>query len=221
MPIVYKPQRASLLSRLGRGIHRTKRAVLNRRGDGVHSPYAFATIRQVFRNPYPYNAFELLGLRLQEQAPHIKALYGDRLIRRKSVAEVIFRLIHREDLGRIILVSTKESLLVSYLEATGKVTLLEHTPEFPCLEVLGRAELIIIEDLQREHLPQLECWLQSLSSHQGPISVLWHRSNPRLWKHVRSWRRVACPTVSFCSLDLELWVWRPQLTPGHYKVYSR
>lgn len=220
MSKAHKAQRTPLLYRLSRGIYRTKRAVLNRRGDGVHSPYAFATIRQVFRNPYPFNAFELLGLRLQEQAPYIKELYGDRLVRRKSVAEVIFRLIHREGLGRIALISAKESLLVSYLEATGKVSSLAHTCKLPSQEILDQAEIIIIEDLQKELIPDLEQWLRSLPSRPAPLSILWHRSHPRLGKYIKLWRQVACPTVSFCSLDLELWVWRPQLTPGHYKVYS-
>ncbi len=66
MPTHSKHHRSSLLTRLSRKLYRTKRAVLNRRGDGVHSPYAFAIIRQVFRNPHPYNAFELLGHQLRQ-----------------------------------------------------------------------------------------------------------------------------------------------------------
>ncbi len=220
MPTHSKHHRSSLLTRLSRKLYRTKRAVLNRRGDGVHSPYAFATIRQVFRNPHPYNAFELLGYQLRQGAPALRAQYGDRLILRPEVAEVIFRLVHRESLGRIVLVAPGASALPAYLEQTGKVACLEHAEHLSDIAGLETAELVIIEDLPLDELPHLEAWLSQLAQREAPLSLLWHRSHPLLGECIKPWRRLARPTASFCSLELELWVWRPQLTPGHYKVYS-
>lgn len=214
------PQRSSLLSRLSRSMYRTKRAILNRRGDGVHSPYAFAIIRQVFRNPYPYNAFASLGANVRSQGKQIKALYGDRLIRRRSIAEVIFRLIHREALENIVLISPQESLLVDYLKATGKVKSLTHTTDIAEASEISQSDLIIIEDLPQGQTIYLEQWIDSLNRQKFPLYILWHRSHPRLGKEIKAWRKRARPIASFCSLDLELWVWRQQLTPGHYKIYS-
>ena len=49
-----KGRRLPRLEGLTRRLKRSKRLIINRRGDGVHSPYAFHLISRVIRNRRPY-----------------------------------------------------------------------------------------------------------------------------------------------------------------------
>lgn len=213
-----KCNRNPLATRLYRGLKRTKRAVLNRRGDGVHSPFAFDLIRQVFRNPHPYTAFTELGI-MPSEHKYLAKLYGDRLLKGTRSCELIFRLVHRLAKGEVLLIAPKDSLLPKYIQATGKVQVLNHTSNVPRgLPRQAMPSTIIIEDLLPEDLPHLEQLLHTWRACRDGIIIL-HHHNPVIRKLTPRLRSIAMPDATFDSLDVELWVCRHMLTKGHYKVY--
>lgn len=203
------------LSTLTRGVLYTKRSIINRRGDGVHSPYAFGVVRQVIRNPHPYSAFPQLAIEAKAKRPLLKSLHG-RAITKVRVAELIFRFVHHHPQGRVLLIAPEDSLLPSYLEATGKVTHLVHQCQLPEGEPLP--ETIIIEDAGPCAIEMLTQVLGRLQTTEHRM-VLLNKTCPEVKRQLKQWRRIARPQVSFDTLDLEIWIWRRALTAGRYTVH--
>lgn len=202
----------SLLYRVSCRLRRLKRGVLNRRGDGVHSPFAFQLIRQTFRNPHPFVAFEKLRAKQGEGLRALKADWGDSLITRPKVAELIFRLVHHwlAQPDVVTLIAPAVSILPEYLWATSKVAELVHSETCPP----ALSSLLVVEDIaQAELLPDLAPPLGA------ERMVIWHRHNPKLRSQLKHLRKQHKPQAVFTTLDLEVWVWRRSLTPGRYTIH--
>lgn len=196
-----------------------KRAVFNRRGDGVHSPYAFEVIRQVFRNPYPYTAFAPLGRQLRTHRASLRTLYGDRLVSSPRIAELIFRLVHRHSRGEVLLIAPQESLLPHYLQATGKASSLTQIATLPCGTMEALPTVVVAEDWGQASQAEIQAFADSIIAHRGEQVIVLHRHNPFIGRELRYLRQVAQPEVVFDTLDIEVWVWRKAITPGRYKVH--
>lgn len=98
-------------SYLGRPVVRLKRYILNRRGDGVHSPYAFYLITKIIRNRHPYYCFGSLAFQTK---------FKSSTLTRKQ-KEFLFRLVQQERCRYACLISTSDSSLREYLDATGSL----------------------------------------------------------------------------------------------------
>lgn len=204
-----------------RRLSRAKRFVLNRRGDGVHSPYAFRLISKVIRNPYPYTCFEPLARAGRERAETLRSEYGDRCIYRRRVLELVFRLVmdHRPD--RVFVLAPHESLLPLYVQAISPALQMTHISRLDSSAAahIATADFIIVEDMMEEEFVLLEQMLLAACEVGELKQVLVNRSNPMLRRYSQHLRSVLRPDVAFDLLHLELWVWREAITPGRYKVY--
>lgn len=213
--------RNSLRHMTYRQLIRAKRFVLNRRGDGVHSPYAFRLISKVVRNPYPYGCFATLGARVRQHRAELGRLYGDCCMRQPRVLELVFRLVVDHRPHRVVLFAPRESLLVDYLHATGCIAELLHYTSFDPeqTESIGQAQMVIIEEPPKGALTALGQAMQQQAEPDDPRLWLLYRGNPKLRQELRALSRVVKPDVQFDLLRLELWVWRSTITPGRYKVF--
>lgn len=213
--------RNSLLYRLRRSGLRAKRLIANRRGDGVHSPYAFDVIRQVVRNPHPYTAFSTLSAKLAERSDMLKRTYGDRLITNPRDAELIFRFVHLAGSAErhILLYSLEDSILPHYIQAVGKGLLLAYFTS-NTMEHQSPA-IIIVEDTSESQLDELIQVLERQLRKSYEMMLIWHKANPRLRPLLAQVRPKLTPPITFDLAQLEIWVWRPATTHGHYPVFHR
>lgn len=214
----------SLPYRLGRHIRRTKCMLLHRRGDGVHSPYAFRLIRQVLRNPHPYAAFEELGGLHRERKRQLRQTAGHRAITSKRFLEVIFRLSADRGAEAVGLFSARESLVAAYIQrAVPNAHIAEYhdtaSPRStPTLE-LEDAELIVLEDATAEELERIIRAIRSKPKTKQPRILVLNTYNPVLRHQAKSLCIQLKPGVQFDLKGLEIWVWRTGITPGRYSVY--
>lgn len=180
-----------------------KRRLVNWRGDGVHSPYAFRMIRDVFRTPYPYSAFRYLYRK--QRASELQHQQGVRLMTERRTLELVFRLVHQHAPRALYLMTATESLLPAYVQATGYA---HYTTE------LSEAEVIVLE----EHIPEtLANYLKE--HHPERLLILIYIMNPTLRAWCARERALINPPIVFKTTQLEAWVWRPATTPGVYPVY--
>ncbi len=225
-----KKKRNSLLYKSTRPLVQAKRFVFNRRGDGVHSPYAFHLITKVIRNPYPYDCFRFLAPKYSEQAKRIKRTYGDRAVHSIKTAELIFRLATFHRAEDVCLFAHKESILEPYLLATSKVKTfswykLEEGFEAKEVKLGTETSLIILEDLteDREHF-YLDCLAQQIEAQQEEgkeLMLIISTNNPFLRKRKQPLITKLKPVVSLSLLGLEVFIWRKAITKGRYSVYSK
>ena len=79
-----KGRRLPRLEGITRRLKRSKRLIINRRGDGVHSPYAFHLISRVIRNRRPYYCFAELREELRRHTRELARAERPRPIRSSS-----------------------------------------------------------------------------------------------------------------------------------------
>ncbi len=222
-----KKKRNSVIYKSYRSLVQAKRFVLNRRGDGVHSPYAFHLITKVIRNPYPYDCFRFLEPKHKELSKSLKDRFGDRAIYRIKRAELVFRLAFFHSAKKCLLLSHKSSLILPYLRATNKFDILEHLAieddEAKGVKISEDIGLIIIEDILEaklsEHLALLEPIIEAQKNEN--LMIIVNSNNPVLRKHKKLLTSILKPTAYFSLKGLEVFVWRKSLTKGIYKVYSK
>lgn len=187
-----------------------KRRLLNWRGDGVHSPYAFRLIRQVIRNPHTYEAYR--NLYDKARARQYRSCWAESCIVDKSRLELIFRLVlsHQPDRYYIHSAGRVEAndLLRDYVCATGYRQSAERREE---------AELLIVEDMAEG-----EC-LKTFLPPKGRAKymLLLNTHNPRVRASLQGIKVERYAPISFKLIGLEIWVWRPNTTPGRYPVYYK
>lgn len=180
-----------------------KRRLLNWRGDGVHSPYAYRVIRETIRNPHPFSAFTHLYNATQAQT--LRHKYKDRYCTHRKHLELIFRFVHNHRPESIYFAEGSESLIHSYLKATGYYN---ESSE------ITLAQLIIIEDI----CPKIE-ELLSRKDNKRDFYMILNTHNPEVRVWINRHRTQLCPPIIFDTLPLQMWVWRTATTPGHYPVY--
>lgn len=200
-------KRNRLSWRIRQRLINAKRRLLNWRGDGVHSPFAFDYIRQVIRNPYPYEAYRFLYNK--SEAKHLKEQYGTSVISDKAILELIFRCVLRQKPADYSIISTcpNNQFLLSYIEATGYRNRLYSNSL--------AADLTIIESL-----PDSSIEIPSESKRERQILLL-NTADPRVRAWAKQHRQDWQPTLSFEMIALEIWIRRPSTTPGHYPVYYK
>lgn len=190
-----------------------KRRLCNWRGDGVHSPYAFDFIRQVIRNPHPYEAYrELYDKALAER--WAEADGEEHYILKPSLLELAFRATHRHAPQGIYIHSRYPEacradvrhLLSEYLVATGYRQQVAKPQE---------AELIVVENV----LEPLELQLSEKQRQGCMVLINTRDASVREW--LRLVRKALAPPIIFEVVGMEIWVWRAGTTPGHYPVYYK
>lgn len=203
-------------------MRRAKRRLLNSRGDGVHSPYAFRLIRQVIRNPYPYHCFDVLAVEKRDVVEALREAYGDRVVTHRRVLELIFRLVADAKPRSVALLAPEDSVLPTYIMyAHSKIELI-HTiclRDTQACRALLASDVIIVEDAQGDDLDRLFVALAELRADEASKLVLLHQRNPLVQRALKQIAARVVPPVQFDLLDLRLWVWRKSVTQGRYKVY--
>ncbi len=223
-----KSKRNSLLYRSRQKLIQAKRFVFNRRGDGVHSPYAFHLITKVIRNPYPYDCFRFLAPKHKALAQKIKQKYGDKAIYRIKTAELVFRLAVYHNSDTCLLFANEESLLFPYLQARGQFSCSEHCQinKHSTLNPLKNQEgkgLIILEDCNEKdwdtYLGIIEKSIEERE--ESGLMLIINSQNPLLRKQKKDLVAKLSPKAYFSLNGLDILVWRKALTQGVYKVYCK
>lgn len=190
---------------LGRRAVRMKRYLVNRRGDGVHSPYAFHLISRIIRNPHPYYCFSELA----RYAPK-----SWQLGRRQ--AELAFRLVIGEGLVSVCLLSRGESPVAAYLEATSRSLRLSYN--LPSASK-PQPELILVEDAESLELKALIRTARAMRLEHHRSLILVHTHSPSGRRLLQTLLRELDPEAVIDLVDLSLLVLCPTLTRGRYKAY--
>lgn len=212
----------SLRYRLSRYIGRTKCMLLNRRGDGVHSPYAFRFIRQVLRNPHPYTAFNQLRTIHRERKSELRYTTNHHSIASRRFLECIFRLAADHQSRHVCLLTSTSSLIPTYIAQaipSAEFITREDGSRYPSTEVLRIAELIIIEDATQEELTTLIEALKNRNKAERAHFLVLNTYNPALRAASKHLRKELRADIEFDLKGLEIWVWRTGITPGRYSVY--
>ncbi len=213
-----KKKKNSLIYKSLTQVKQIKRFVFDRRGDGVHSPYAFNLITKVIRNPYPYDCFRFLSFDHKILSLSIKEHSGDRLVHRFKTAELIFRLALNHTSKDCILISQRKSLLIPYLERVVKHVVQPSVEEFADMDT---SALLIVEDCPLEQMENLKMLLLRSIEEQGQnLMIVFNHNNPLLRKNSKSLAQWLNPPISFHLKHLKVFVWRAYTTPGSYNVYS-
>lgn len=200
-------KRNRLSWRIQQRLINAKRRLLNWRGDGVHSPFAFDYIRQVIRNPYPYEAYRFLYNK--SEAKHLREQYGNAVLSDKAILELIFRCALRQRPADYSVISScpSNTLLSQYIEATGYRNKLSNST----LDT----DLAIIESLPEE------LTVIPPTTKRERQALLLNTANPQVREWAKQHRQDWQPTLSFAMIALEIWIRRPSTTPGHYPVYYK
>lgn len=208
--------------RLVRHLKRSKCFLFNRRGDGVHSPYAFRLIRQVLRNPHPYVAFTHLATLLSEHRDGLRQSYEHRALCNKRYLETIFRLGVDARVDQALVVGWKDGLVAQYLStALSSRRVLVFTPNEPIsASRLSASRLIVLEATAIEQLDTLAEALCKRERSTEPSLLILNSYNPEIRRAKALLRRQLCPDIQFDLKGLDIWVWRLGLTPGNYSVYN-
>ena len=208
------------LEGLTRRLKRSKRLIINRRGDGVHSPYAFHLISRVIRNHRPYYCFAELREELKRRSRELARAARPRPIRSARTLELIFRIAHEEQAHRILLVTGEVTMIPLYIVSTGYVEVL-HQIEHPTAETAtGEYDLILLERLPSEAtaLTELATLLHAYQSSPRRTTVLITPRSRTAKRLSTALRLQTSPQLSLDLLDLEVWVLDPRLTPCRYKA---
>ena len=169
-----------------------KRRILNWRGDGVHSPFAFNLIRNVIRQPHPYNAYRLLYS--NEEA---------KLWTKRKYLELIFRITHYHKAQACYLEGDPKSLVLKYIHATGYGAM--------CSDI-KQADTIILEHATPKDF--------TLSEQQKEnLWILINTNNPQVKQWAEQMKETLNPPIVFDIVGMNIWIWRTATTPGYYPVY--
>lgn len=194
----------TLLGRALRPLKRMKRRLVNYRGDGVHSPYAFHIIHRIINCPYSFYCFEEIRQSLPKSDPKLR--------KRLRLHEAVFRLLHHHGQGEVMLYARPDGLLGRYLQhlrPSGGLSIGAENSRF--------ARIVIVESLSLEEVElALDTLYGELKRGQELLLITYTRGE-NVQVFLQSIQERQVPWVTFDFLDLQLWVWRETLTPGRYK----
>ena len=220
-----KVKRLVTLRGLTQRLKRSKRLIINRRGDGVHSPYAYHFITRVVRNVRPYYCFTELREALR-QARELSEGKPPRPIRKARTLELIFRIAHELQARHVLLLTGETSFVPRYLMATGSVEQVIERQHIPALSEVSTASLVVVEriPLDDRERSQLSSLLKDLAKRKEASVVGTERmtalvsTRSRTAKRLaRSLRGEAKPQLVIDLIDIEVWFFDARLTPSIYK----
>ena len=220
-----KVKRLVTLRGLTQRLKRSKRLIINRRGDGVHSPYAYHFITRVVRNARPYYCFTELREALR-QARELSEEKPPRPIRKARALELIFRIAHELQARQVLLLTGETSFVPRYLMATGSVEQVIERQHIPALSEVSTTSLVVVEriPLEDRERSQLSSLLKDLSKRKEASVVGTERmtalisTRSRTAKRLaRSLRGEAKPQLVIDLIDIEVWFFDARLTPSIYK----
>ncbi|WP_314055666.1 hypothetical protein [Porphyromonas catoniae] len=220
-----KVKRLVTLRGLTQRLKRSKRLIINRRGDGVHSPYAYHFITRVVRNVRPYYCFTELREALR-QARELSEGKPPRPIRKARTLELIFRIAHELQARHVLLLTGETSFVPRYLIATGSVEQVIERQHIPALSEVSTASLVVVEriPLDDRERSQLSSLLKDLAKRKEASVVGTERmtalvsTRSRTAKRLaRSLRGEAKPQLVIDLIDIEVWFFDARLTPSIYK----
>lgn len=199
------------LEAVRRRLRYSKRLLVNRRGDGVHSPFAFHFISKVVRNRRPFYCFTELAPRVEQEAE------GRQPKRTRRICELLFRTAHELQAGHILHLGPSGGLLEAYLMQTGYTSSWQSSPSLDALpqDALPPLDLIILEDpsLLPQLSSQLARWLEA-SPRLTIACYTLDRSAHRRWEACQE----SLPArLQLDLLDLQLAFYDERLTPTSYK----
>ena len=222
---LHKVKRLVTLRGLTLRLKRSKRLIINRRGDGVHSPYAYHFITRVVRNARPYYCFTELREALR-QARELSEGKAPRPIRKARTLELIFRIAHELQARHVLLLTGETSFVPRYLMATGSVEQVIARQHIPALSEVSTASLVVVEriPLEDRERSQLSSLLKDLAKRKEASVVGTERmtalisTRSRTAKRLaRSLRGEAKPQLIIDLIDMEVWFFDARLTPSIYK----
>ena len=220
-----KVKRLVTLRGLTQRLKRSKRLIINRRGDGVHSPYAYHFITRVVRNVRPYYCFTELREALR-QARELSEGKPPRPIRKARTLELVFRIAHELQARHVLLLTGETSFVPRYLMATGSVEQVIERQHIPALSEVSTASLVVVEriPLEDRERSQLSSLLKDLAKRKEASVVGTERmtalisTRSRTAKRLaRSLRGEAKPQLVIDLIDIEVWFFDARLTPSIYK----
>lgn len=220
-----KVKRLVTLRGLTQRLKRSKRLIINRRGDGVHSPYAYHFITRVIRNVRPYYCFTELREALR-QARELSEEKPPRPIRKARTLELIFRIAHELQARHVLLLTGETSFVPRYLMATGSVEQVIERQHIPALSEVSTASLVVVEriPLEDRERTQLSSLLKDLAKRKEAsvvgtkrITALVSTRSRTAKRLARSLRGEAKPQLIIDLIDIEVWFFDARLTPSIYK----
>ena len=189
-----------------RRLRYSKRLLINRRGDGVHSPFAYHFITRVVRNRRPYYCFE----ELRAKVKHVR--------QNPSTLELLFRTAHELEAKRILILTAPSavSLLPDYLYQTGYTESLQVFS----VDQLQVAQLQACDFLVCEYLPEadiLESLIRQCLELAPTFVAALYMPSPR-WRHfVANIEKQTTPRLTLDLMDICLHFYDKRLTPSRYK----
>ena len=220
-----KVKRLVTLRGLTLRLKRSKRLIINRRGDGVHSPYAYHFITRVVRNARPYYCFTELREALR-QARELSEEKPPRPIRKARALELIFRIAHELQARHVLLLTGETSFVPRYLMATGSVEQVIERQHIPALSEVSTASLVVVEriPLEDRERSQLSSLLKDLAKRKEASVVGTERMTALISTRSRTAKRLARllqgeakPQLVIDLIDIEVWFFDARLTPSIYK----
>lgn len=220
-----KVKRLVTLRGLTQRLKRSKRLIINRRGDGVHSPYAYHFITRVVRNMRPYYCFTELREALR-QARELSEEKPPRPIRKARTLELIFRIAHELQARHVLLLTGETSFVPRYLMATGSVEQVIERQHIPTLSEVSTASLVVVEciPLEGRERSQLSSLLKDLAKRKEASVVGTERMTALISTRSRTAKRLARllrgeakPQLVIDLIDIEVWFFDTRLTPSIYK----
>lgn len=199
------------LETLRRRLRYSKRLLVNRRGDGVHSPFAFHFLSKVVRNRRPFYCFEELACEVSSCFP---AKIASR--RRKSY-ELLFRTAHELSISSALHLGATTSPLEKYLRATGYLQEWRSvsTPTEVSLLSPEPYQLLIIEDPTL--LLQLPPLLQATVACSPRLVLAAYTPKRKDYEQWKALLSTTPPRLQIDLLDLQLAFYDQRLTPTRYK----
>lgn len=220
-----KVKRLVTLRGLTQRLKRSKRLIINRRGDGVHSPYAYHFITRVVRNARPYYCFTGLREALR-QARELSEGKPPRPIRKARTLELVFRIAHELQARHVLLLTGETSFVPRYLMATGSVEQVIERQHIPALSEVSTASLVVVEriPLEDRERSQLSSLLKDLAKRKEASVVGTERMTALISTRSRTAKRLARllrgeakPQLIIDLIDIEVWFFDARLTPSIYK----
>jgi len=222
---LHKAKRLVTLRGLTQRLKRSKRLIINRRGDGVHSPYAYHFITRVVRNARPYYCFTELREALH-QARELSEEKPPRPIRKARTLELVFRIAHELQARHVLLLTGETSFVPRYLMATGSVEQVIERQHIPALSEVLTASLVVVEriPLEDRERTQLSSLLKDLAKRKEAsetrkerITALVSTRSRTAKRLARSLRGESKPQLIIDLIDIEVWFFDARLTPSIYK----
>lgn len=222
---LHKVKRLVTLRGLTLRLKRSKRLIINRRGDGVHSPYAYHFITRVIRNVRPYYCFTELREALR-QTRELSEGKPPRPIRKARTLELIFRIAHELQARHVLLLTGETSFVPRYLMATGSVEQVIERQHIPALSEVSTASLVVVERIPLEDRErfQLSSLLKDLAKRKEASETHKERITALISTRSRTAKRLACllrgeakPQLVIDLIDIEVWFFDARLTPSIYK----